>query len=71
VLDDALTDLEQRLGERLLRIHRNALVARKALLALERRVLPGEGDEKPPKAGWCAWRRSMNGSWCRAARWRR
>jgi two-component system response regulator AlgR len=45
VLDDALTDLEQRLGERFLRIHRNALVARKALRALERRVLPAEGEE--------------------------
>ena len=51
VLDDALTDLEQRLGERFLRIHRNALVARKALLALERRVLPGEGDDEAAE-GW-------------------
>jgi len=51
VLDDALTDLEQRLGERFLRIHRNALVARKALRALERRVLPGEGDDEAAE-GW-------------------
>ncbi len=51
VLDDALTDLEQRLGERFLRIHRNALVARKALLALERRVLPGEGEDEAAE-GW-------------------
>jgi two-component system response regulator AlgR len=51
VLDDALTDLEQRLGDRFLRIHRNALVARKALRALERRVLPGEGDDEAAE-GW-------------------
>jgi two-component system response regulator AlgR len=51
VLDDALTDLEQRLGERFLRIHRNALVARKALRALERRVLPGDGEEESAE-GW-------------------
>ena len=51
VLDDALTDLEQRLGERFLRIHRNALVARKALRTLERRVLPAEGDEEAAE-GW-------------------
>lgn len=51
VLDDALTDLEQRLGDRFLRIHRNALVARKALRALERRVLPAEGEEEAAE-GW-------------------
>ncbi len=51
VLDDALTDLEIRLGDRFLRIHRNALVARKALRALERRVLPAEGDEEAAE-GW-------------------
>lgn len=51
VLDDALTDLEQRLGDRFLRIHRNALVARKALKALERRVLPAEGEDEAAE-GW-------------------
>jgi two-component system response regulator AlgR len=34
VLDDALTELEQRLGERFLRIHRNALVSMRAVRAL-------------------------------------
>ena len=38
VLDDALADLQQRLGERFLRVHRNALVARHAMRALERRA---------------------------------
>ena len=51
VLDDALTDLEQRLGPRFLRVHRNALVARKAMQALEKRLLPAEGDEAASE-GW-------------------
>jgi two-component system response regulator AlgR len=42
VLDDALADLEQRLGGAFMRIHRNALVARAAVRALERR---GDGEE--------------------------
>lgn len=45
VLDDALSDLEQRLGPRFLRVHRNALVARSAISALERRALPDKGSE--------------------------
>ena len=45
VLDEALSDLEQRLGERFLRVHRNALVARSAVRALERRVVAGEGRD--------------------------
>jgi two-component system response regulator AlgR len=36
VLDDALSDLEKRLGDRFIRVHRNALVARHAVRALER-----------------------------------
>jgi two-component system, LytTR family, response regulator AlgR len=46
VLDEALAELEQRLGERFLRVHRNALVARHAVRALERRTIAGEGDEE-------------------------
>ena len=49
VLDDALSDLAQRLGARFMRVHRNALVARAAVRALERRALadddePGQGE---------------------------
>jgi two-component system, LytTR family, response regulator AlgR len=46
VLDESLTDLQERLGDRFLRVHRNALVARAAVRALQRRVMPGddEGD---------------------------
>ena len=51
VLDEALSDLEQRLGERFLRVHRNALVARNAVRALERRTLAGERDEEGGE-GW-------------------
>jgi two-component system response regulator AlgR len=55
VLDDSLSDLEQRLGDTMLRIHRNALVARTAVTKLERRTptvqdgtLPADGDAE----GW-------------------
>ena len=46
LLDESLAELEERVGERFLRIHRNALVARDAVVALERRD-EGEGAE-----GW-------------------
>jgi two-component system, LytTR family, response regulator AlgR len=51
VLDEALSDLEQRVGDRFLRVHRNALVARHAVRALERRVIAGEGDDEGGE-GW-------------------
>lgn len=47
VLDEALADLEQRLGERFLRVHRNAIVAKSAVRALEHRASEEEGAE-----GW-------------------
>jgi two-component system, LytTR family, response regulator AlgR len=54
LLDDSLSDLEQRLTRqpelRFIRIHRNALVAVKAVLALERRVMAGN-DEDAADAG--------------------
>jgi two-component system response regulator AlgR len=51
VLDEALSDLEQRLGDRFLRVHRNALVARNAVRALERKSVAGERDEESGE-GW-------------------
>lgn len=45
VLDDALSDLEQRLGDRFIRVHRNALVAKRAVRALERRIVAGGDDD--------------------------
>lgn len=46
VLDDALADLEVRLGPGFLRVHRNALVARHAVRVLERRMVPGADDTR-------------------------
>jgi two-component system response regulator AlgR len=49
VVHDSLSDLEHRLGDAMLRIHRNALVARTAVTRLERRaVSDGEGEGE----GW-------------------
>jgi two-component system response regulator AlgR len=52
VLDEALSDLEQRLGDRFLRVHRNALVARNAVRALERRTLAGGERDDDSGEGW-------------------
>ncbi len=53
VLDDSLTELEQRLGERFLRVHRNALVARDAVRLLERRRMAEHDDESSGnEIGW-------------------
>jgi two-component system response regulator AlgR len=62
VLDDALSDLEQRLGERFVRVHRNALVARHAMRALERRTDPDEGGET-----WAV-QVAPNGEWLSVSR---
>jgi len=51
VLDDSLADLEERLGDRFLRVHRNALVARRAVRALEKRAIAGEAVEEGYE-GW-------------------
>ena len=44
LLDEPLADLAQRLGDGFLRVHRNALVARTAVRALERGPSAGPGD---------------------------
>jgi two-component system, LytTR family, response regulator AlgR len=52
VLDDALADLEQRLGEGFVRIHRNALVAVAAVRELRRRAGPdADGELDAPAEG--------------------
>ncbi len=51
VLDDSLAELEGRLGDRFLRVHRNALVAKRAVRALERRMMAGDADEEGAE-GW-------------------
>jgi two-component system, LytTR family, response regulator AlgR len=44
VMDGALSELEQRFGERFLRVHRNALVARWAVRELERHTPTAFGE---------------------------
>ena len=44
ILDGALGELEQRYASVFIRIHRNALVSRKALQALEKHFDPEEGE---------------------------
>jgi two-component system response regulator AlgR len=51
-VDESLNELEQRLGGGFVRIHRNALVARHAIRALELR--PGL-DEQGGGDGWAVW----------------
>ncbi len=45
VIDDSLTELEERVGDRFIRVHRNALVARHVMRALELRAEEGDGGE--------------------------
>lgn len=44
ILDGSLSDLEERHGGQFLRVHRNALVARRAIRALEKHYDPEEGE---------------------------
>jgi two-component system response regulator AlgR len=45
VLDESLSELEGKVGERFIRVHRNALVSRQAMRALERRADDPDGSE--------------------------
>ncbi len=60
VLDEPLGDLEQRLGRDFIRVHRNALVALRAVRALERHA----SEEEP--LGWAVQLR--NGDWLSVSR---
>lgn len=62
LLDESLADLERRLGERFLRIHRNALVARSAVDRLELRGTDDDGAE-----GWAV-RVRPTGEWLAVSR---
>lgn len=55
VLDDSLTDLEERLGASVIRVHRNALVARAAVRRLERRDDPDGGEGWAVQVGSGEW----------------
>jgi two-component system, LytTR family, response regulator AlgR len=66
VLDDSLTDLEVRLADRVLRVHRNALVARSAVRALERRRV-ADSDEDGNEIGWAV-QVAATGEWLSVSR---
>lgn len=66
VLDDALADLEQRLGDAVLRIHRSLVVAKSAVRALERRVLAGPDAEEGGE-GWAV-QVDPSGEWLAVSR---
>ena len=66
VLDDSLTDLELRLGERVLRVHRNALVAKQAVRALERRKL-ADSEEEGNEISWAV-QVAATGEWLSVSR---
>lgn len=68
VLDDALSDLEARLGDGVVRIHRNALVARAAVRALERRVLGAAGTEDDESGESWAVRLAPHDEWLAVSR---
>ena len=53
VLDDSLAELAERLGDRFLRVHRNALVAKRAVRALERRPVATDNDDGAEAWGVC------------------
>ena len=44
ILDGSLNELETQYGEQFLRVHRNALIARRAVRALEKHYEPEEGE---------------------------
>jgi two-component system, LytTR family, response regulator AlgR len=66
VLDDALADLEARLGDGFLRVHRNALVARHAVRALERRA-PSVAEDSASAEGWAV-QMAHTGEWLAVSR---
>lgn len=54
LIDESLNELQERLGDAFMRVHRNALVARQAVQSLERRDTP-QGQE-----GWGVRIKSLN-----------
>jgi len=66
VLDDPLADLEARLGDGFLRVHRNALVARHAVRALERRAATVAEDGASVE-GWAV-QMAHSGEWLAVSR---
>ena len=70
VLDDSLADLAHRLGDAMLRVHRNALVARHAITRLERRAPTAVEGALPADAegeGWAV-QVGATGEWLAVSR---
>ena len=67
VLDDALADLTQRLGDGFVRIHRNALVARSAVRALQRRRADGDTLDEAGGEHWAV-EVATTGEWLAVSR---
>ena len=57
VIEESLLSLEQELGERFVRVHRNTLVARSAITGVER----GVPDASDPEKGQEAWQVVLSG----------
>ncbi|MFZ2988447.1 LytTR family DNA-binding domain-containing protein, partial [Ideonella sp.] len=68
VLDEPLGELEQRLGDAVLRIHRNALVAKAAVRVLERRHLGGHADAHDDGSEGWAVQVAPSGEWLQVSR---
>jgi two-component system, LytTR family, response regulator AlgR len=60
ILDGALSELEAQYGEGFLRIHRNALVARREMRALERFHGVADEEDGEPQEGWTVRLRSCD-----------
>ena len=67
VLDDALADLTQRVGDGFVPIHRNALVARSAVRALQRRRADGDALDEAGGEHWAV-EVAMTGEWLAVSR---
>ncbi len=67
LMDESLTDLEGRLGSRFIRVHRNALVAKAAMLMLERRDEPASTEGGEAIEGWALQMRGT-GEWLAVSR---
>ena len=67
VLDDSLAELESRLGERFLRVHRNGWWRAPRCVHSNAAPWKASATTRAAKAGRCAWRRWTNGLPCRAA----
>lgn len=68
LLDAALSDLEGRYGDTFLRVHRNALVARRAVRALERRWLGAAGADDEAGEGWAVALDGLPDEWLAVSR---